>query len=292
MPDSNIATMDLTRTDQWHRMGQAIRWLADRAEDAPSLTDAAAAAGLSASHFQRVFSRWVGVSPKQFVRALSAETAKDMLRRSTPVLEAAFEAGLSGPGRLHDLIVTMEAMTPGDYAREGAGLSVRYGVATTPLGRALIGVTDRGVCSLGLLDPASEQDAVAWLKSKWRLSHLVRDDAAAQAVADQAFVAAHPDRPLHLLVKGTNFQIQVWRALLAIPEGSLTCYRRIAEAVNKPTAARAVGAAVGANMISYLIPCHRVLRESGALSGYAWGLPWKRSLIAWEAARTTREAAA
>lgn len=269
----------------FERIARAIEYLRRHAEEQPDLAAAARHVNLSGHHFQRVFTRWAGVSPKRFVQFLTVEHAKSRLAMAHGVLDAAATVGLSGPGRLHDLFVTLEAMTPGEYKAGGAGLTVQYGVHETPFGNALIAMTARGICGLQFLD--DEGAGVERLQSDWPAAELRRDPAATAPVAGRLFdpLASRSGSALALLVKGTNFQVRVWRALLELPLGSLATYGDIAGRVGVPSAARAVGAAVGANPIAWLIPCHRVIRESGALGGYRWGVDRKAAMLGWEAAR-------
>ncbi len=266
------------------RIERAIRFLDRERAAAPSLATVAAHVGLSESHFQRMFTRWAGISPKRFVQYRTAEVVKKLLRERRPVLEATYEAGLSGPGRLHDLIVNAEAVTPGELQRGGMGITVRYGFHPTPFGECLIAVTPRGVCHLAFVAPMTREQAMARLEHDWPLAHLIADQGATRAAAAKAFPppgsGEKPSLALH--VKGTNFQLKVWRALLEIPVGEVTTYGAIAAKLGDPKASRAVGTAVGSNPVSYLIPCHRVIRASGELGGYAWGLDRKRVMLARE----------
>ncbi len=273
----------------------AITYLADHYIEQPELAEVAAVTGMHPHHFQRVFKRWAGISPKRFAQYLTLEHAKGLLDAGESVLGAALEVGLSGPSRLHDLFVVAEAMTPGDYKSRGAGLVIRVGIHPTPFGRVMIGLTERGIHTLRWIDAeaaaAAEAapdgvppgwDPVAALNSRAAATVVIDQDATAPIVA-QIFDPMREGKlpPLHL--RGTNFQIQVWQALLRIPPGTLVSYRQIAVAIGHPSAQRAVGQAVGANPVAVLIPCHRVLRSSGALGGYRWGPPRKRALLAWEA---------
>lgn len=273
------------------RIERAIRYLDRERASTPSLADVAAHVGLSESHFQRMFTRWAGISPKRFVQYRTAEVVKRLLRERRPVLETTYEAGLSGPGRLHDLVVNAEAVTPGELQRGGLGVTVRYGFHPTPFGDCLIAVTPRGICHLAFVAPVSRDDALARLVHDWPLAQLVPDQAATRAAAAKAFPppgsSALPSLALH--VKGTNFQLKVWKALLEIPVGDVTTYGAIATKLGDPNASRAVGSAVGANPVSYLIPCHRVIRASGELGGYAWGVDRKRVMLALETGRTTED---
>lgn len=267
-------------------VAQAIRYLEEHAAAQPSLADVAGQLGVSQFHLQRVFTRWAGVSPKRFVQYLTLEHAKRLLDESRPVLDAAYEAGLSGPGRLHDLFVTVEAVTPGEYRARGEGLTIRYGRHRTPFGECLLAATERGVCALSFLDSAGWDAAVADLAARWPEAHLSERPDLTQPLVDRIFAQGEPDanRPLAVLLKGTNFQLKVWEALLRIPPGTVCTYGDIARMAGTPHAVRAVGGAVGANAVAYLIPCHRVIRSSGAISGYRWGDTRKRAMLGWEAA--------
>lgn len=273
--------LDATLTADYARIEKAIRYLDRERPAAPSLAQVAEYVGLSESHFQRMFTRWAGISPKRFVQHRTAEVVKRLLREQRPVLEATYEAGLSGPGRLYDLVVNAEAVTPGELQRGGLGVTVRYGFHPTPFGECLLAVTERGICHLAFVAPATRREAMARLEREWPLAQLVPDQDATRAAAGRAFPppgsAAVPSLALH--VKGTNFQLKVWRALLEIPPGSVTTYGALAARVGDANAARAVGTAVGSNPVSYLIPCHRVIRASGELGGYAWGVERKKVML-------------
>lgn len=275
----------------YHLMAGAIAWLVERAENQPSLEELAECAGLSPFHFQRLFTRWAGVSPKRFLQYLTLEHAKRRLDEGAGVLEAALDAGLSGPSRLHDLFIACEAVTPGGYKAKGEGLTIRWGRRPTAFGRALLGVTERGLCWLGFDDDVmGGGDGLDELREAWPLANLVADDSVVEAYATRIFDGHRvPDRPLALLLRGTNFQIRVWQALLRIPEGALTTYQHLACAVGQPTAARAVGAAVGRNPLALAIPCHRVIQKSGVIHHYRYGNRRKRTLIGWEQSRRAAE---
>lgn len=249
----------------------------------PSLGAAAARLGVSEGTLQRTFSAWAGVSPKRFLQALTREHARTTLRGSADVLSAALDVGLSGPGRLHDLLVTTEAVTPGEVRSRGAGLSIAWGVGPTPFGPALVAATPRGIHRLAFLSEGDPGDEVAALAGAWPRAALREDAPAAGALLERVFAPPPRPRPLHLWIRGTNFQLQVWEALLRVPAGRLIAYQDLARLVAAPRAARAVGQAVAANPIAYLIPCHRVLRREGAPGGYRWGEARKRALIAREA---------
>lgn len=269
-------------------IARAIDFLVASYQDQPSLAQAAAVAGLSPDHFQRVFSRLAGISPKRFIQYLTLGHAKAVLERSHSVLDAALDAGLSGPSRLHDLFITCEAMTPGEYKAGGAALVIRWGVHPSPFGPVLAAVTGRGLVWLGfVMDERAA--AVAHLATSWSRATLIEDAAATRPAVERAFGWSTPTRPLALLLRGTNFQIKVWEALLRIPPGALVSYRDVATAIGQPTAVRAVGGAVGANPITVLIPCHRVILGSGALHNYGWGPERKRALLAWELARADED---
>ena len=293
--------MDATLTADYSRIEKAIRYL-DRERpfarssaagpapnsapnsapsSAPSLAQVAKHVGLSESHFQRMFTRWAGISPKRFVQHRTAEVVKRLLREQRPVLEATYEAGLSGPGRLYDLVVNAEAVTPGELQRGGLGVTVSYGFHPTPFGECLIAVTPRGICHLAFVAPVTRKESLARLEHDWPLAHLVADQDATRGTATEAFPPPGSGKvpALALHVKGTNFQLKVWRALLEIPVGTVTTYGALASAIGEPKASRAVGTAVGSNPVSYLIPCHRVIRASGELGGYAWGVERKKVMI-------------
>ena len=265
---------------------QAIRYLDRNARRQPELREIAAGVGLSEFHFQRLFQRWAGISPKRFLQFQTAQEAKRVLQETGDLLDASFNAGLSGPGRLHDLIVNVEAVTPGEYKRKGAGLAISWGVHASPYGDCLLGLTPRGVCALELLQPESEREALARLRSLWEYAQLVHAPQLTAPVAARIF-GPHTQRqaPLAVLVKGTNFQIKVLEALLRVPAGAITSYARLAERVGQPRAARAVGSAIAANPIAYLIPCHRVIRNTGAFGDYRWGALRKRVLVSAELAQ-------
>ncbi|MBX3059970.1 MAG: methylated-DNA--[protein]-cysteine S-methyltransferase [Anaerolineae bacterium] len=263
---------------------KAIHYLEENYQNQPALADVAAHVGLSEFHFQRLFSRWAGISPKRFGQYLTMQHAKQVLAESQNVLEAAYAAGLSGPGRLHDLFVTHEAVTPGEYKARGAGLTIRYGFQATPFGEALLAETERGICGLSFITSNGRTAAIADLAHAWPQAMLVEDEAGTATAVNQIFSPADRQAPLPVYLKGTNFQIQVWMALLRVPPGALVTYGALARATGQEKAVRAVGTAVGHNPIAYLIPCHRVIQKSGNLGGYHWGLTRKKALIGWEAA--------
>lgn len=272
----------------YQRIEQALDYLTEHFREQPRLAEVAAQLGLSEHHFQRLFSRWAGVSPKRFLQYLTAEYARSLLQNSHSVLDAAFAAGLSGGGRLHDLTVNLHAVTPGELQSRGAGLRIGYGSHPTPFGDCLLAATSRGICALSFHNPTELEAALAELRQRWAGARFEADPAATAALTAQIF-ASNPGEqpgPLHLLVQGTNFQLRVWEALLRLPAGTATSYGDLAERIGAPRAARAVGSAVGQNPIAYLIPCHRVIRASGVLGEYRWGSLRKQALLGWEAAQS------
>lgn len=276
--------MDFSHHD-YRRIADAIEYLRAHAAAQPDLAAVARHAGLGEHHFQRLFTRWAGVSPKRFLQFLTVEDAKRRLAETRNTLDLSADIGLSGSGRLHDLFITLEALTPGEARAGGAGLVIRWGLHDTPFGRAVIGITGRGVCALHFVD--HKKQALELLHQAWPHATLRHEPAATATTAGRIFtpIAKRPHEPLAVLVKGSNFQIQVWRALLALPAGAMATYGDIAAALDRPDAARAVGSAVGANSIAWLIPCHRVIRASGVLTGYRWGSARKAAMLGWEAAR-------
>lgn len=276
---------DLSPDYHYNVIGRALREI-DAAGPGLTLDALAARMGMSAAHFQRLFSAWVGVSPKRYQQYLALDHAKSLLATRHTTLAAADGAGLSGSGRLHDLFLTWEAMTPGDYARAGEGLTIRHGWFDSPFGRAIVTGTDRGICGIGFASETGEEAALNDLLHRWPKAQFVHDPGFLHPWALQAFGARagqNAETPLFLI--GAPFQIKVWEALLRIPSGHVTTYSDIATVIGHPKAVRAVGTAVGRNPVSLLIPCHRALRKSGALGGYHWGLPVKRAILAYESAR-------
>jgi len=274
----------------YQRVERAIAFLAGRYREQPDLAAAARAAHLSEFHFQKVFTRWAGISPKRFVQFLTVEHAKRRLAESQPVLDAAFDAGLSGPGRLHDLFVSAEAVTPGEFKSRGAGIHIDHGVHPTRFGQCLLGVTKRGVCWLSFVEKGSEAAAVAELRTHWSGATFAKHPAATAPIAAHVFrdLGGH-SAALSLLVMGTNFQLKVWQALLRIPPGAVVTYETLGRRLGAGNASRAVGNAVANNSIGLLIPCHRVIRKSGLVTGYRWGAARKQAILGWEAARALAE---
>jgi len=263
-------------------IGRAIDYIDASVDDRPNLDDVARAVGLSPAHFQRLFSQWVGVSPKRYQQYLTLDHARSLLANRFSVLDTTMATGLSSPSRLHDLFVRWEAMSPGEYAKGGAGLVVNWGWFESPFGPLLAMGTTRGICGMAFGAELGAEMAEADLRARWPKAEF-RHNTAALAPWVNAALGQHGECPLVMI--GSPLQIKVWEALMAIPSGHVTTYSEIARAIGSPKAVRAVGTAVGRNPVSWLIPCHRALRKSGALGGYHWGLPVKRALLAWESAR-------
>lgn len=266
---------------------QAMAAIADMREDQPDLDCIAREAGMSPSHFQRTFKRWVGLSPKKFLQHLTLDYAKSRLAESASVLDAALDAGLSGPGRLHDLFVVHEAVTPGEYKRRGEGLAFQWGWADCPFGAALVIQNERGLAGLAFAAPgpagaAERAAAAANMLGRWPQALFTEDDGSARRTVERIF--GRNDAPIAVCLHGTAFQIKVWQALLAIPSGQLAAYGDVARIAGAPKAARAVGAAIGRNPVSWLIPCHRAILSNGYVRNYEWGIPRKLAMIGWEAA--------
>jgi len=280
----NINTPFAAECDAYRTVEQAIEYLLEHAREQPRLADVAARVGLSEFHFQRRFSEWAGISPKRFLQYLTKEYAKDALRNREDVLGVTYAAGLSSPGRLHDLLVTCEAVSPGEQRSQGEGVVMRYGFHATPFGECLLATTARGICRLAFVGPDGHNAEVEELSRNWARARLSHDQDATEALVSSIFDPANHGKPLHLWVRGSNFQIKVWEALLRIAPGELASYEQVARAIDHPRASRAVGAAVGANPIAVLIPCHRVIRKAGDFGDYRWGLTRKRALVGREAA--------
>ncbi|AFY70740.1 transcriptional regulator, AraC family [Thalassoporum mexicanum PCC 7367] len=275
--------LDRNDSQTYELISKAIEFMRDHHRDQPDLATIAAQTHLSAYHFQRLFKKWAGISPKRFSQFLTVEYAKARITQTPSLLDLSLDAGLSSSGRLHDLFVNLEAMSPGEYKAGGAGLKIWYGVHPTPFGDCLIATTSRGICNLYFIDAADQAEQE--LRQDWSRAELMVDQNRTRSICDRLFNSNPTDRPLSLHLKGTNFQIQVWRALLQIPSGTVTTYQNIAAAIDRPKSSRAVGTAIGRNPISYLIPCHRVIRGSGHLGGYRWGLTRKSALLGWEASQ-------
>lgn len=274
------------RVSDYERIAEAIAYITREVDRQPGLPEIARHLHLSPFHFQRLFSRWAGVTPKKFLQVLTVERAKQLLGEAKPLLEVSDSLGLSSGSRLYDHFVHLEAVTPGEYKTGGAGLDIDYAVHDTPFGPAFIALTPRGICNFSFLDSAETAGPVAALRKTWPHAAVHENPQRAQAVVKALFdgnIAL--DRPLSLHVSGTNFQVSVWRALLRIPPAAVTSYSRVAAAIGRPNSARAVGRAVGANPVALLIPCHRAIQQSGSLGGYHWGETRKHAIHAWESAR-------
>lgn len=270
----------------YDRIAEAISFIANRVNSQPTLQEIARHLHLSPFHFQRVFSRWAGVTPKRFLQVLTLEHAKQLLSESKPLLEVSDSLGLSSGSRLYDHFVHLDAVTPGEYKMGGTGLTIEYGVHDTPFGKAFIAITPRGICSFAFLEHAEADGHLTGLQKKWPHAMVHENRQRSLAVIKVMFGEEKElDRPVSLHVSGTNFQINVWKALLRIPPAKVASYSQVATAIGHPSSARAVGLAVGANPVAFLIPCHRVILQSGKLGGYHWGETRKQAIHAWESAR-------
>lgn len=282
----DIQTDPKQLSQDYLRIEQAIQYLENHYKDQPSLEEVAANIGLSEYHFQRLFTRWAGVSPKRFLQFLTKEGAKELLDRSENLLDTTHQIGLSSLGRLHDLFVTTEAVTPGEYKSRGAGVTIRYGLHASPFGKCLIAVTERGICHFSFVQ-MSEGDAIDHLVSEWKQARMTEDYHSTAPLVEPIFDLRESGRSkaLNLHLRGTNFQLKVWEALLQVPAGAVTTYEGLASRIGKPNAARAVGTAVGHNPIAVLIPCHRVIRKVGEFGHYRYGALRKKALLAREFAQ-------
>ncbi len=273
------------QTHDYDLVKHTLAFISENWRDQPSLETLADQAGLSPTHLQRLFTRWAGLSPKAFLQAVTLDHARGLLRDSASILDASYELGLSGPGRLHDLFVTHEGMSPGIYKAHGRGLNIQYGFHDCPFGRALILITSEGLAGLAFADHGKEKSALADMIARWPEATYVESQQATAAYAKRIFESERwkPDQPLKIVFIGSDFEIRVWETILRIPFGKASTYSDIACHIGKPKAARAVGSAVGKNPISFVVPCHRVLEKSGGLGGYHWGLTRKRAILGWEA---------
>ena len=271
--------------NDYERIARLIRFLDKHHTEQPNLATMAEQASLSPFHLHRLFSSWAAITPKDFLQCLTLSHAKELLKKGENVFDTALDSGLSGPGRLHDLCVSLEAASPGELKSGGEGWTVTAGFAESPFGRCLVAVSPRGLCHLSFVEPHKEKADWTALQASWPQAQLSRNDAAAARLVSQVFERPNGSRPgptLRTFVKGTAFQVRVWRALVQVRPGTLTTYGRLAAAIGQPAAARAVGTAVGQNPMAYLIPCHRVIRETGAVGDYRWGNVRKRAILAWE----------
>ena len=300
--DSEPLSLATDQLCDYDRVRRALEYLTARWRQQPNLDDVAAHIGLSPSHFHHLFRRFAGLTPKAFLQAITLDHAKALLKDSASVLDATYEVGLSGPSRLHDLFVSHEAMSPGEWKTGGAGLVLHYGYHQSPFGETLAVMTERGIAGLGWVDdklapgkagdsgkPAGGREgAMADMVRRWPKARFVEDQARAAKTVERIFNPGEwqHNQPLHIVMLGSDFEVRVWSALLKIPMGRATTYGAVANHIGKPTAARAVGAAVGRNPISFVVPCHRVLGQSGALTGYHWGLTRKQAILGWEAGKS------
>jgi AraC family transcriptional regulator, regulatory protein of adaptative response / methylated-DNA-[protein]-cysteine methyltransferase len=276
---------EITSGHDYEVVRRVIETISENYQDQPSLETLARVAGMEPTALQKLFTRWAGLSPKGFLQAVTLDHARRLLASDLPLLDTAYEVGYSGPGRLHDLFVTHEAMSPGEFKARGAGLTMRYGFHICPFGLALVMVTERGLAGLAFCDPGGEREALADMSGRWPEARYIEDMSATAPDAARIFDPAkwQSEQPLRVVLIGTDFQVSVWNALLKIPMGKAVAYSAIAEDIGKPKASRAVGAAVGANPVSFVVPCHRAVGKSGALTGYHWGLTRKRAILGWEA---------
>ncbi len=267
----------------YERIAEAIDYITSHVNEQPSLDDVAEQLNLSPYHFQRLFTRWAGISPKRFLQTLTVNHAKALLKDSMSLMEASNELGLSSTARLHDHFVNLEAITPGEYKSSGEDLKISYGVHQTKFGKVFIAVTERGICQLSFMDDDNESIFKAELEQCWTSASIKVSKKITKPYINSIFSNDKNQLPISLYVKGTNFQINVWKALLNVPYGKLTTYGQLANLIGNPKASRAVGSAVGANPVSFLIPCHRVIRSTGVIGEYRWGSVRKRSILSWEA---------
>ncbi|NJN79023.1 MAG: methylated-DNA--[protein]-cysteine S-methyltransferase [Anaerolineales bacterium] len=273
--------IELEPLQHYKLIEQAIQYIEANVQGQPELEEIASAVGLSEYHFQRVFTRWAGISPKRFMQFLTKEHAKTLLNESENLLGTTHRVGLSSLGRLHDLFVSTEAVTPGEYKSQGAGLTIRYGIHPSPFGKCLIATTERGICHLGFVEK-SEGKAIDYIVKEWNQADMIEDYKATAPLVTRIFSDGKLDTQLNLHLRGTNFQIKVWEALLNIPSGAIASYEQIAMKIGNPRAVRAVGSAIGENPIAYLIPCHRVIRKSGEFGNYMYGSARKKAMLAKE----------
>jgi len=277
----------LQANDDYQRIEKAIKFIELNFPSQPGLKEIATQVGLSEYHFQRIFSRWVGISPKRFLQFLTKEYAKELLDGSSNLLDVTYEAGLSSPGRLHDLFVTCEAVTPGEYKSKGKGITITYGYHPSPFGECMLATTERGICGFYFVQNGDRSRVLSELNHTWKNANLIEDPDSSQTLVQKVFnpsLTGEPE-PLHLILNGTNFQIKVWEALVKIPFGAVVSYEDVAVHVGQPKATRAVGSAVGKNPISFIIPCHRVIRKTAEFGNYGGGTARKKALLGWEASR-------
>lgn len=272
----------------YKRIEKAIQFLSDNFHSQPSLKQIAARIHVSEYHFQRIFSRWVGISPKRFLQFLTKEYAKSLLEKSINLLDVTYESGLTSPGRLHDLFVSCEAVTPGEYKARGAGLEITYGYHATPFGECILAKTSRGICGLSFVQNDNRRSVFLDLEQRWGNARLIQDPEVTRPFINRIFNPSEEPKSLrlHLVLSGTNFQIKVWEALIKIPMGAVVSYEDVAAHIGMPRACRAVGNAVGSNPISFAIPCHRVIRKTAEFGNYGGGVARKLAILGWEAVRS------
>lgn len=283
----------LRAEDDYGVVRKAIEYISEHFRTQPEITAIAHAAGVTPDELHHLFRRWAGLTPKAFLQALTLDHARTLLRQSASVLDASYEVGLSGPARLHDLFVTHEAMSPGEWKSGAAGLTLRYGFHPSPFGRALVMATDRGLAGLAFADAGEEPATLAEMQRRWPKAHYVEDSGGTATLARRIFTPAlwRPDRQLQVVLIGTDFEVRVWETLLSIPLGQTSTYSDVAKKLGRPTAARAVGAAVGRNPLAFVVPCHRVIGKAGDITGYHWGLTRKRAMLGWEAGQAAASSA-
>ncbi|HUD85341.1 MAG TPA: bifunctional helix-turn-helix domain-containing protein/methylated-DNA--[protein]-cysteine S-methyltransferase [Xanthobacteraceae bacterium] len=286
------STQLATAAADYEVVRRAIGHIRGHWREQPEIEAIAEAASVTPTELHHLFRRWAGLTPKAFLQALTLDGARQLLRDSASVLDATYEVGLSGPGRLHDLFVTHEAMSPGEWKSGGDGLTMRFGFHPSPFGHALVMATERGLAGLAFADPGEEQAALADMKSRWPKATYIADQARTAPVAQRIFDSSQwrPQQPLRVVLIGTDWEVRVWEALLQIPMGRLATYSGIAGKISAPAAARAVGAAVGKNPVSFVVPCHRVVGKAGDLTGYHWGITRKRAMLGWEAGQVAAAA--
>ena len=281
---NNLTRQSAQQAADYGRIEKALGFITERYLQKPALREIAEKVHLSEYHFDRLFKRWAGTSPQRFLHFLTKEHAKRLLEESRDLLDVAYTSGLSSPGRLHDLFVTYEAVSPGEFKKKGKGLTIRFGYHPSPFGECMLAVTERGICGLEFLCDDEQDAALKRLRGRWPEAEIVEDTRATRSFSEKIFkrqdMKGSP--PIHLLLRGTNFQIKVWEALLRIAPGRVTSYEGIAQLVGNPHASRAIGNALAKNPIAYLIPCHRVILESGALGNYQWGPSRKKAMLGWE----------
>jgi AraC family transcriptional regulator of adaptative response/methylated-DNA-[protein]-cysteine methyltransferase len=283
-----IPATELSAARDYDVVRRVIEHISENYRDQPNLETLADLVGLSPFHLQKLFTRWAGLSPKGFLQCVTLDHARRLLEGGNSLLDVSYDLGLSGPGRLHDLMINAEAMSPGSYKSRGSGLTISYGFHDSPFGIALAMATERGLCGLAFADADEEEPAFADMARRWPKADFVAAPDRTAPFVSRIFAQASSEQPMRVVLIGTDFEVRVWDALLSIPMGTATTYSSLAKTLGRPTAARAVGAAVGRNPISFVVPCHRVIGKSGSLTGYHWGVTRKRAILGWEAGQTAR----